>query len=143
MSIAERKVVTTLKKADRLPTNYSRIKDLSYIDNEDLISIEQNAKVLELDECLATLFIDKDQLSAHELDVCQQVHSRGRKLGITTAMDRMFKIMDQKTGAQSCMEYLKQFSGTFTADVTPTPGSGSGFSFNVVLPADSEGGAGK
>ena len=117
---------------DRLPTNYTKVRGLEYIDNEDLLSIEQDSRFLDLDDCLIALFVDKRKLSDWELDVVTQVHKRGRQKGITQAGELLFRNMSAKTGTNACLEYLRQFSSDFTIDVTPMhSGSSSGFNFNV------------
>lgn len=120
--------------SSRLSTNYNKLGDLVYLDSEDLLAIEINAKMLELDECFDMLFIEKDELSEYEFAVCKKAHRRGRKTAIADAGKHLFSQMQTRNGTQACMEYLKQMSGTFQMEVTPDAGSGSGFTFNVMMP---------
>lgn len=125
-----------MKKQDRLSTNYAKIDNLAYIDAEDLIAIEINAKILTLPECYEILFISPSELSDHETDCADMAHTRGRKTALVMAADALFSQMRAKNGSVACMEYLKQMSGNFSLELTPAPGSASGFSFNVYMPED-------
>ena len=120
---------------ERLPTNYNKIDDLEYIDSEDLLQIELNAKILELDECYDILFIDSAELSEREVDICKAVHTRGRKMGLTQAAGHLFGQMKQRNGAGAALDYLKQYSGTFSIESAPSS-AGSGFNFNVIMPSE-------
>ena len=120
-------------KAERIPTDYKQIDGLEYIDHEDLYFIESSASGMELEQCLTALMIDKSDLSDRETDVVKKVWARGRELGIKTAFTCLFDSMKGKSGTPASVEYLKQFASTFSAETVPTPGSSSGFSFNVNL----------
>ena len=121
---------------DRMPINYNKIEGLNYIDCEDLLSIELNAKVLELPQCFELLFIVQDELPQDELEYCQSAHKRGRHKGLTQACDHLFRNMQARNGTNACIEYLRQFSGTFQVDIIPSAGSATGFNFNVIMPED-------
>ena len=125
-------------KAERLSTNYASIDNLAYIDAEDLIAIEINAKILTIEECYALLFIMPDELSEHEDYCANMAHTRGRKKALVLAADNLFSQMGSRNGSVACMSYLQQMSGNFSLEVTPSPGSTSGFSFNVFMPEDEE-----
>jgi hypothetical protein len=121
--------------AERLPTNYRDIKDMSILEAEDLLSIELSAKTLSLDESLEAIFLTIDDLSEYEQNIVKRVWRRGRNLGVQAAGDNLFKQMSLRSGTQACVEYLKQMSSAFQLVVTPnSPSSGGGFSFNVFPP---------
>jgi hypothetical protein len=116
----------------RLPTNYLELKpQLELIRAEDLNDIEIRARVMDFQETLDSLLIDIDDLTPEDLIIAKRVHKRGRLEGIQKACDKLFHQMSQKGGHVPAMDYLRQMSGTFKAEISPT--SGSGFKFNVIL----------
>lgn len=119
--------------AKRFPTNYSTIEDLEFLTSEDLHAIENKAACLALPDCLDFLSISLDDLTPIEKDYIIRAHKRGRALAIAKAGDKLFNHMASRAGGQSALAYLSQMSGTFKANITPAPGAGSGFSFNVIM----------
>lgn len=117
----------------RLPTNYTQLEDeyKDVLQAEDYNEIERKAKVLELAECFDYLMVDPKDLNKDSLEAAKRIWTRGRMHAIHTAGDRLFSQMQQRGGAQASLDYLRQMSGTFQAEITPT--SGSGFKFNVVI----------
>lgn len=121
----------------RIPVNYNSLTDLVYICSDDLVAIEINAKVLEFDEVLDHLLIDQADLTQRELTLCKKAHRRGRLEGLVQAGQNLFSQMKARNGTVACLEYLKQHSSSFQMEVSPSPGSASGFAFNVIMPEDS------
>jgi len=120
---------------ERLPTNYSQIKDMKVLAAEDLLNIELMAKTLQLDDCLAALFLTASDLDDRELNIATRVHAKGRQLGVKEAGDNLFNQMRNRTGTLACLEYLRQMSSTFVMEVgAATSSNGNGFSFNVYPP---------
>lgn len=115
----------------RLPTTYHQITDLVNLGHEDLQAIEVHAQTLTLDECLQFLLINKDDVAEADLSTAKRVWQRGRLLAVTKAGDRLFANMGTKGGAQASLDYLRQMSPTFQAEITSKPSGG--FKFNVVL----------
>lgn len=120
----------------RIHENYKSL-ELDILDDEDLSAIEIKAKALSLDECLDFLCIEMDELSETEKTWAMKAWKRGRASGIHTAADKMFSAMGMRGGGPVAMEYLKQMSGTFQIEATPTATGKEGFVFNVVMPDDS------
>lgn len=118
---------------ERMPLSYHDL-DLDYLTSEDLNIIEIKAKALSLDECFEYLCIKEDEIPERELSYAKIVFRKGRVKAISEACDRMFSTMNHKNGAQVAFDYLKQLSSTFA--LAPVKSTGSGFSFNVILPED-------
>lgn len=114
----------------RLPTNYNEVRGLSVITPEDLYTIHNKAKALTLDECFELIAISVDDISSYDLRICKIVHKRGKAEGIAIAVDSLFAHMKSKQGGATCIDYLRQHSGSFALEKTS---SGSGFNFNVVM----------
>ena len=117
--------------------NNLRDLDLVYLDQEDLIHIEVKSKVLSFDECLEFLCIPPAEVPAEELDIAKRIWRKGRVSGLNKAGEKLFASMDMRGGGAVAFDYLKQLSGTFSAEITPTK-SAAGFVFNVVMPEDEE-----
>lgn len=113
----------------RLPSFYKEVKELVIINDDDLDTIELKAKVLTLDECFLLLGVDKTELSEHEVYISDRVWQKGRMKAISDAGTKLFSQMGQRGGHVPALDYLRQMSGTFSAEVTPA--AGSGFKFNV------------
>ena len=125
-----------MSQAERLPQNYQEI-DLEYLDADDLLQIEQYAGILELEECYDFLFVDSDDIPESEHDIAVKVHKRGRKKAIGSALGHLIGRMKDRNGTQACIEYLRQFAGTFHIETTPEASASShGFNSNVIMPDD-------
>lgn len=107
------------------------VKDFSNLTAEDCYEIVLAAKSLSVEECLDSLLLAEDELSTHEMAFVHKLHKYGRAIGIKDAADNLFMHMKTKNGGQTALDYLEQMSGEFS--VTVTPGSNSGFSFNVQI----------
>jgi hypothetical protein len=115
----------------RLPTSYRDLKELKGITDEDLDIIELKAKVLSLDETFMFIGIEKEEISEDDMKICNRVWNRGRMKAIDDAGTRLFSQMQQRGGAAPALDYLRQMSGTFQAEITPQ--AAGGFKFNVVI----------
>jgi len=111
--------------------------DLKVLTVDDFIITESKAKALGIDEVLDYLCLTKAEIPEAEYYLLLKAHRRGRMAAISMAADKLFVAMSNKNGHQASIEYLKQFSSTFSIETTPTSSS-SGFNFNVVL-KDSDG----
>lgn len=114
----------------RLPTNYNEIQ-LTDITAEDLNVIEIHGKVLEFDETMDVMMIELSEVCDYDQEVMRRVHKRGRLLGVKQAGDKLFTSMSSRSGNVAAMDYLRQMSGTFAAEVVTS--DNGGFSFNVVI----------
>lgn len=122
---------------DRIPTNYARVTGLEYLDGEDLLHIEQQSRILTLDECFEFLMIDKSQVPEKELDIAERVWRRGRKKAVGMACEALFIQMTQRNGTNACAEYLSKFAGDFQVEGSASPaGTGGGMNFNVFMPGE-------
>ena len=113
----------------RLPLSYRDLSDLESLEEGDLDTIEIKAKVLSLEECLQLIGIE--DLSESDMALARRVWNRGRMKAIDSAGQKLFSQMAQRGGAVPALDYLRQMSGTFQAEITPT--AGQGFKFNVMI----------
>tara|TARA_R110000744_G_C19370310_1_gene562412 strand:+ start:212 stop:574 length:363 start_codon:yes stop_codon:yes gene_type:complete len=113
----------------RLPATYRDI-DLAIIDDADLDIIELRAKVLTLSECLVLIGVEESDLSEGDMAIAHRVWNRGRMKAISDAGTKLFSQMSQRGGHVPALDYLRQMSGTFQAEVVP---AGQGFKFNVCI----------
>lgn len=113
----------------RLPLTYE--DTLNDLESEDLKNIERYASVLSIEECFEALGVEQDSVSEESLAYAKRVWKRGRAQAINSAGEKLFHQMKQRGGSVPALDYLKQMSGTFQAEVTPT--AGQGFKFNVVI----------
>lgn len=107
--------------------------EFSNLSEEDCITLVLVARSLSLDECFDYLLIDKQSLAEAEQRFAELLHRRGRAIGVKDATDKLFLHMATRNGGQSALEYLKQFSGDFSVEVSQGAGQG-GFQFNVTIP---------
>lgn len=122
----------------RLPTNY-RDLDLEFLDSQDLDCIELKARTLAFEDCLDVIALTADEIPGSDLALAKKVWRRGRANSIALAGDKLFSAMSMRNGGNIAFDYLKALSPTFQLEPTPSSGkSGSGFSFNVVLPDDKQ-----
>lgn len=118
----------------RLPQVLKDIEGLIYLNTEDLLTIEQAASAMTLEDCFDLLMVDKAEVPKYDMHVATAVHKRGRTKGIQDAVSKLFVHMGTRTGGASSIEYLNQMSGEFQVEATRTPGTG--FAFNVVIPEE-------
>ena len=124
----------------RMTTNYNTLdRKLNYLDVSDFHVVESKAKALTLAECLDYLCLDINDIPADELKLLTRCHRRGRLSAISEATSSLFTAMSNpRCGVQASIEYLKQFSDTFTIEASTNGSTTSGgFSFNVQLADDS------
>jgi hypothetical protein len=119
----------------RLVADYTKIKELEYLDANDLLVIELKAKALELPECFDFLGVALEDIHEKDLILARKAHKRGRAKAISEAADMLFHSMKGRAGSVASMEYLRQMSGTFKAEAVPVGASGA-FKFNVILGDD-------
>lgn len=119
-----------MSKARLMDHQYSKL-DLEVITSDELESIEANASMLNLIECMEYICVDYTELPQTEQSFCELAWKRGRAMGLRKASDKMFAHMATRAGGTTAIEYLRSMSGDFQIDATPSPGSNSGFSFNV------------
>lgn len=122
---------------DRMPQNYNEL-ELNFLDAEDLINIEVKAKALSLEECFDFLCIEESHVPEAEMNYARKAHRRGRAAGINEACNNMFGAMKLRGGGAVALDYLKRMSKDFQVEAEPSPGSNSGFSFNVIMPEDNQ-----
>ena len=106
-------------------------EDFNTIRPSDLVSIENNAHILEIDQCLEFLGINKDALTAAELYFVEFAHKKGSARHIAEACKKLFVHMDTKIGGQSALEYLRAKQKTFKE--VQVGSDTKGFSFTVVM----------
>lgn len=123
-----------MDKPLRPNTNYMNVQGLTILDKGDLLSIELMAKTLNVEEALAVLFLQLDELTEHEINLVNRAWRKGRNKAVQEAGDHLFAQMRTRNGTVAALEYLKQMSTTFQLVVSPSTSSGSGFNFNVYPP---------
>lgn len=101
------------------------------LNEECCTHIVMSAKSLSIEECYDSLLITVGDLSAEEIAFAERLHRYGRAIGVKDATEKLFAHMSTKNGADAAVTYLRQMGGEFSVDVTP--GSSSGFAFNVNL----------
>ncbi len=112
---------------------YGKATDLFYFDATDLMEIEDFCSSLTPQEVLDYYGLDYENLANEQptdrkwFDIA---FKRGRSKSKRIASDRLFKTMQDKNGAASCIEYLKRFGKEWEPDLPGDNASGS-FSFNV------------
>lgn len=121
--------------AERIPTKIKDIKGLSYINHEDLLTVEKAADSMSVEQCYELLMIDPAEMSEYESSVVVAIHKRGRASGVKSAVDKLFAHMATRNGGTSALEYLSKMSGEFAVNVE-TAKKGTGFNFNVIIPED-------
>lgn len=99
---------------------------------DDCIQMSLAARSLSLEECYDMLLVDPEQLTPAERKFAEQIHRRGRAVGVKDASDKLFVHMSTRQGGNSALEYLKQMSGEFAVELSAAPKSG--FQFNVSIP---------
>lgn len=123
----------------RVPMDYSKIKDLSILTQEDLSTIHYKAKALTKEELYDYLCLTPDMLTQHERNIFTIAYKRGRCEGIAMATENLFAHMKTRAGGATCLAYLQQLSPTFKAvHVSPNSSMPNGFQFNVVMNDDTK-----
>lgn len=115
---------------------YRNIPTLTHLDEGDLLEIEQFAFGMGEQEVLDYFAVTLEELQSAgtpDLKYFYKAFKRGRARAKRQAVDKLFRCMSDKNGAQACVAYLKSFANEWPAD-SEVAGAASGkFAFSVVM----------
>lgn len=123
--------MSDFKPPARIDDYVFHIEDFNTIRPADLVSIENNSNILEVDQCLEYLGINKQALTEAELYFIEFAHRKGLARHISEACKKLFVHMDTKIGGQTALEYLRAKQKTFKE--VQVGANNNGFSFTVVM----------
>lgn len=116
----------------RLPTDYTELVEESegVLDADDLLDIELKAGILEFNECLEYLLVEKEDLSEAEYNYAKRIHKRGRNKSVYEIFEQLRK--NSTSAAEMMITRLSTVLAAPVLDTIPTVP----FQLNVDLSID-------
>jgi hypothetical protein len=110
--------------------DYTNLIGLVTITPEQLYNVEDAAKAMTKEECMAFTGVTLEGLTEIEALHLEGAYKRGRLKGKKLASDRLFSQMGMKGGGAVALAYLEKFGEEFKTDGTE---GNKVFSFSVKL----------